>query len=238
MNDFIWTDLSTFDLEAAKRFYTRALGWSYEDDGQGYHSAYVASGEVAGVYSMPEFFRKIKMPSFWMSYIRVADIDRTVELAKSLGGKIELQEDNALGRIALIRDPLGAGFTCIQTDTLKPTRGDAPGQCCWNELVISDLDKAQAFYAGLFGWSFESGGDDQHLIRSSEGQAVGSIQVASNEIKGEKEYWAVSFAVADLASAEQAVAAAGGRVVYSYANAMREHLIVHDDQGAAFTLTA
>jgi len=193
---------------------------------------------LLGVYPIPAFFRKIKMPSFWMSYIRVADIDQTVERAQALGGKIELQEDNALGRIALIRDPLGSGFTCIQTKTLGPTRGSKHGQCCWNELVISDLAKAQAFYSGLFGWTFEPDSDDRHIIRNAESRAVGSIQVAPNAIKGEKEYWAVSFAVKDLSAAKRAVEQAGGAVVYEYANALGSHLIVHDDQGAAFTLTA
>lgn len=238
MNHFVWVDLSTFDAGKAQRFYQRVLGWSYHTDAAGYTTAYANGRETAGLYPMPDFFRKINMPSFWMSYIQVEDVDATVQQAESLGGKIELQEDNAFGRVALIRDPLGAGFTCIQNHQMQSARGEHPGQCCGSELVISDPDQAAAFYAPLFGWSFKPAGNDQHMIHHASGDAIASVQVASNDIKGDKEYWAVYFAVQDLARAQQAIEQAGGSVVYTYDTPAGQVLVAHDDQGAAFQLTA
>ncbi|MEM9348080.1 MAG: VOC family protein [Planctomycetota bacterium] len=238
MNDFTWVDLSTFDLAKARAFYERVLGWSYLDAGGGYSVSMAGWVEAAGLYPMPEFFRKIKMPSFWMSYIEVADIDATVAKAEALGAEIELREDNAFGRIALIRDPLGAGFTVNQNEAMKSSRGDDHGMWCWSELVISDLSKAETFYSNLFGWSFTAGNQDQHMIHHADGQAVGSVQVAANEIKGDKEYWAVCFTVQDLAQAAQTIEQAGGQVVDQYETSDGQVLIARDDQGATFYLTA
>ncbi|MEO0476782.1 MAG: VOC family protein [Planctomycetota bacterium] len=240
MNDFIWVDLSTFDPAKAHRFYGRVLGWSFDTDASGYSNASTAgvAQPTAGLYPMPEFFRKIKMPSFWMSYIQVADIDAVVAKAGGLGARIELQEDNALGRIALVRDPLGAGFTCIQNDALNSGQGNAPGQYAGSELVISDPGRANDFYSSLFNWSFKDQGHDQYTIHQHDGEVIASMQAASNDVKGDKEYWAVYFVVKDLGQARQAIEAADGAVIYAYDAFSGEVLIGVDDQGAAFYLSA
>ena len=66
---------------------------------------------------MPEKFQSIRMPSFWMSYIHVQNIEETVRVAKANGAIIEVSPEAAPGGglVALIRDPAGAGFTCYES---------------------------------------------------------------------------------------------------------------------------
>ena len=109
--DFAWTDLSTFDTGAARAFYAALFGWRF-DEQDGYHYAQVGSRKSAGVFAMPRKFQEMGLPSFWMSYISVTDIDQVVERAKEQGAIVEVQPTTFMdqGRIALIRDPAGAGL--------------------------------------------------------------------------------------------------------------------------------
>ena len=46
----------------------------------------------------------------WLPYFKVVDVDRSIEKARSLGGKLILQS----GKVAVLSDPTGAAFG-IQT---------------------------------------------------------------------------------------------------------------------------
>lgn len=236
--DLTWIDLSTFDVELAQRFYGNLLGWEFTFDDSGYITSSSDSDKIscAGLYEMPNFFQKIKMPSFWMTYMRVDDIAAIVNKAKELGGKIELEEEGDFGKVALIRDPSGAGFTCYEGNILKSYHSDLHGNWSWSELFVSDISLVRAFYTNLFDWRIEPQIADRYMICNKGGNKIGSLQVAANEIKGDKEFWAVYFAVRDLSVAEVLVADAGGQVVSRHENADGSYLLVYDNQGAAFFL--
>ena len=235
--NFVWTDLSTFDTGKATSFYQRVLGWSFEQEGDGYYNAHLGSAPCAGLYEMPAFFQKIRMPSFWMTYIAVEDIKAVATKAQELGGKLEIKEDNAKGKVALIRDPAGAGFTCYQGDALAAGHHpEIAGHWCYSELFVSDLALVQDFYAGLFGWTFQPQPDDRYLIHNATGENIGAVQVASEEVKGKKEFWAVYFAVPDVDAALTLVKAAGGQIEGTYPHALGTQGLAYDDQGAAFFL--
>ncbi|MEM9419721.1 MAG: VOC family protein [Planctomycetota bacterium] len=238
--DFTWTDLSALDLEQATLFYGQVLNWQLIDDADGYRTCAVGGEACAGLFSMPAFFRKIKMPSFWMTYIAVDDVDAVVAQAKELGAKVELEDTNPLGRIALIRDPAGAGFTCFQGDAPSAVSPDRqPGRWAWSELFVSDLASVQTFYETLFGWSLHAEADDpdRYAIHNRAGQRIGAVQVASNDVKGDKEYWGSFFAVPDLDKAVQQTQSLGGQVLYTHTNHDGTHHLIRDPQGAACYLT-
>ena len=238
--DFTWVDLSTFDVAAAEKFYGSVLHWEFESDESGYVNCSVSNDACAGLYEMPEFFQKIRMPSFWMTYVLVDDVASLVARVEDLGGKVELEETNALGKVALVRDPSGAGFTCYEGSAKGALHSrPKPGQWCWSELFVSDLSKVETFYAELLGWSFEvdDESDDRYIIRGSEGQRVGAVQVASNEVKGDKEFWGVSFSVQDAQATQGEIREAGGTLVYEHVNSDGVHYLAHDSQGAAFFIT-
>ncbi|MEM6984895.1 MAG: VOC family protein [Pseudomonadota bacterium] len=240
-NQFVWVDLSTFDLSAAKAFYAHCFGWAYHEADDGYEVCLANRVAVAGLYTMPEVFQKMGMPSFWMSYVQVADLDLTVSRAEALGAKIEIRPQAGPGdsRIALIRDPAGAGFTCLEGDW-GVARSDKNGadRPAWHELHVSDVELVKNFYEGVFGWRIVAGegADRYEIFHPDSPSAIAGIQVSPNEVKGDKEYWGVYIAVDDLAHASAQIANAGGEVVTEQPLGDRPALLAYDPQGAAFYL--
>ncbi len=235
---FSWVDLSTFDLGAARRFYNRVFGWTFSADASGYLQCAAGGQPRAGLFTMPAFFQRINTPPFWMSYIAVPDVSAVVETARTLGGRVELEERGAFGEVALIRDPSGAGFTCHQDQwTRAPRDATRPGSWVWTELFVSELARVRRFYETLFGWRISELGGDRHAIVNGRGETIATIQVASNDVKGPEEFWAVYFAVDELDAAARAVEEVGGQTIYKHVNAEGVHLLARDDQGAAFFLS-
>ncbi|CAM1362838.1 VOC family protein [Tenacibaculum xiamenense] len=214
-NNFVFADLSTYDLVIAKSFYSNVFDWSYPKNFDDYLTAKYQTREVSGLYEMPEKFRRMKMPSFWMSYIQVNDIDKTLEKAKELGGTIEfIDKEQLIGKIALIRDPLGAGFTVYEGDSLNARFEDKPNTFIWSELFISDFSKVKMFYEGVFNWKLEEGQSDRFFIKNREDVIIGAIQELDSKIKGDKEYWSVFFGVANIEQTKEKVLQNGGKLVY------------------------
>ena len=56
--DLLWIDLSTFDVDAAKKFYGGLFKWTFETDQSGYHYAYRGRKLCTALYEMPPFFQK------------------------------------------------------------------------------------------------------------------------------------------------------------------------------------
>ncbi|MEV0696959.1 VOC family protein [Saccharopolyspora sp. NPDC050389] len=93
------------------------------------------------------------------------------------------------------------------------TGSDAPrenlraGTPCWIELVTTDVDKACEFYAGLFGWEYETHRDPRaglHVIALQEGFPVASIREAADG----RSQWRLFLATEN----SSATAAAAGRL--------------------------
>lgn len=234
---FAWIDLSTFNVEKALSFYRKVFGWEFSEDSSGYINCTLKGVPCAGLYEMPAFFQKIRMPSFWMTYISVGDVRAVAAKAAELGGKVELEEEDSQGRVALIRDPAGAGFTCYEGAARAAKRDFSKAGCwCWTELMVSEIGLVRDFYTTLFDWRIEPEWEDRYAIGTASGRKIGAIQVASEEVKGAKEYWAVYFAAPNLEDAMEAVKRAGGEVGGSYPHEYGTQVLAYDDQGAAFFL--
>lgn len=218
-NHFVFADLSTYNLETAKAFYSSIFEWEYQtEDGQ-YCLATIQGNEVSGLYETPQKFKDMNMPSFWMSYIHVENVAKTVSKAKALGGIIELvDKDNAIGKIALIRDPLGAGFTIYEGNQLNTRSENTANGFIWNELFVSDLAKVQPFYEGIFDWKISGIEDHRYAILDSNEKTIGHINVVSNDIKGKYEYWGVFFSVENVATIKRRVLDNGGALLYEDEN--------------------
>ena len=122
-NKFVWTDLSTFDLSVARRDYERIFGWSFTGDDQ-YDFALDGQTPVAAIFPMPQKMVEINMPSFWMSYVGADDLEGKVKKAHSYKGvviEVEPTHFDEHSRIALVRDPSGAGFTLYEGPDITPT---------------------------------------------------------------------------------------------------------------------
>src|SRR4051812_10410720 len=144
---FSWAELATSDAEAAKDFYTRLFGWSYDDrpvgEGQVYSMAQRAGANVAALFTATE------QPPHWNCYVTVSSADETAGRVASLGGTVIAEPFDvfASGRMAVFSDPAGATLAVWQPgDHIGASRVNEPGALTWTDLVTPGPEQAAAFY--------------------------------------------------------------------------------------------
>ena len=120
-----WTDLTVDDAEAIRDFYSEVVGWKADPvDMGGYNDFNMtppASGEaVAGVCHAKGV--NTGLPTQWIIYVTVEDIERSSSRCKALGGKILDGPTGSLGkdRTCVIQDPAGAVMALFQGGTVEP----------------------------------------------------------------------------------------------------------------------
>lgn len=112
---FYWNELMTRDVDKAKKFYSDAMGWSFEampgPGGSTYWIAKTGDESVAGLFDIsgPEYKG---VPESWMPYIAVDDVDARVKKATKAGAKVMKPAFDVpgVGRIAVLLEPGGAGI--------------------------------------------------------------------------------------------------------------------------------
>ncbi len=119
---FVWNELNTWDVEAAKAFYGQTLGWTFEampmEDDAGTYWVALADGEmVAGIFAMtsPDFDG---VPAHWFAYVEVDDVDVRTALVEEAGGTIIRPPFDVagVGRIAIVKAPDGSVIGWITSD--------------------------------------------------------------------------------------------------------------------------
>jgi predicted enzyme related to lactoylglutathione lyase len=110
-----WNELYTNNVDGSTQFYTSLFGWSPKQS-PGYTELRNGDRPAGGMIEIkPEWG---PVPPNWAVYFAVADLDTSLEQAKSLGGTVEvppMQVEN-VGRFAVLQDPQGAYFSVIQLD--------------------------------------------------------------------------------------------------------------------------
>ena len=118
---FSWTDLTTPDQDAAKRFYTGLFGWEADDrpvgDGAVYSMMMLGGKAVAAISFQPQQQRDAGVPPAWNSYITVESADQALARAKELGATVHADAFDVLdvGRMGVVQDPHGAFFLVWET---------------------------------------------------------------------------------------------------------------------------
>lgn len=236
---FVWSDLSTYDMAAAKADYADLFGWSFKGDGS-YNFATLDGKEVAAIFPMPQRLAEMDMPSFWMSYVRVDNVDATVAKARTHADaiiEVEPQPFSADARIALIRDPSGAGFTVYEGPDITPQANGA-GHVAARYHHVPDIALIEPFYNDLFGWRFEKTADTPwpvHDIRHPDGSVIARAEEVPEEIRGKYRYWIPCFAVQSVDAAISQLKGLGGDVA---SELIGGRILVADQQGAHFMIRA
>ncbi len=96
-NPFCHIELNTTDVNKAKAFYTKLFDWQLEDVMDGaYTMIKVGKGTGGGLMKNP----MPGVPSFWLAYVEVDDIEASTKKAASLGAKV----------VRDVQDPTGAAL--------------------------------------------------------------------------------------------------------------------------------
>src|SRR5579864_5998951 len=82
---YIWSELSTRNLDAAKGFYDSVFGW--QATGNGYTEWKLGDSTVGGAMAMGDQF-PAEVPSHWRVYFATADADASVARAQELGAQV------------------------------------------------------------------------------------------------------------------------------------------------------
>jgi uncharacterized protein len=116
-----WHELNTWDPELALDFYTRTLGWKFEEsplpDGASYWIAHHQGRPVGGIFELTAPACE-GIPSHWMTYMAVSDIDYAERAATGAGGEV-LRPSAAIpgvGKLAVVTDATGALIGLIEPD--------------------------------------------------------------------------------------------------------------------------
>ncbi|MDJ0826380.1 MAG: VOC family protein [Rhodobacter sp.] len=236
---FIWTDLSTFDMATARADYGALFGWTFRGD-EAYDFAGIGEVPSAAIFPMPAKLTEIGMPSFWMSYVQVKDLDAVVDRARSHDGAIVEIEPQAFdddARIALVRDPSGAGFTLYEGPGIAAAAGGA-GTVVARYHHLPDVGLIEAFYRDLFGWTFHKAHEKPWRvfdIRHPDGTLVAQAEEVPEAVRGKFRYWMPCFAVSSVASASDTLAEHGGTLASDLQDG---RVVVADRQGAHFMIRA
>jgi predicted enzyme related to lactoylglutathione lyase len=108
-NPFSYCELHTDDPSKAKAFYAGLFDWKLSDTpfpGGIYTEIKTGDGIEGGLMkSMAP-----NVPSHWLTYIKVADLVASTAKAKTLGGKVlvDNQPIPEVGRFSVVADPTGA----------------------------------------------------------------------------------------------------------------------------------
>jgi predicted enzyme related to lactoylglutathione lyase len=125
---------------------------------------------------------------------------------------------------------------------VQPASGEHhPGKVVWTDLVTSDLAGAKRFYGELFGWTFTDihTGDSDYSVALHDGEPMGGLlerPVRAGEQR--QPAWLTFISVRDVAAAERATVAHGGKVLSkprSYPQRGRQAVFA-DPQGAVFAV--
>jgi len=114
-----WTDLTVDNAEEIRNFYSAVVGWKTDPiDMGGYNDFNMtppASDEaVAGVCHAKG--GNTGLPTQWIMYVTVEDIESSADRCKQLGGKVLTGPTGSAGkdRTCVIQDPAGAVIALYQ----------------------------------------------------------------------------------------------------------------------------
>jgi predicted enzyme related to lactoylglutathione lyase len=111
-----WTELMTRDVAAARDYYGKVCGWTWESmpmpDAGDYWLGLRDGVPTAGMMDMAGLPGMDGVPPHWFSYFAVDDVDAAVRATKAAGGTVirEPFEVPGTGRIAILEDPTGAAM--------------------------------------------------------------------------------------------------------------------------------
>jgi predicted enzyme related to lactoylglutathione lyase len=118
-NTFGWAELNSRGFDKAEPFYKKVFGWgdkkSAMGEGQGEYTEFLVNGEsIAGGMEMNPMV-PAQVPSYWLAYFTVADVDKAHEKATAAGAKSMLEpQEFPGGRFSILTDPQGAAFGLLK----------------------------------------------------------------------------------------------------------------------------
>jgi predicted enzyme related to lactoylglutathione lyase len=244
---FVWYELTTPDVEGAKKFYPRFTGWGTLPFDNDYTMWTTGGVPLAGLFRLSDEMRQQGVPPNWMPYIEASNVDETAAKATSLGGSVKMGPADipGTGRYAVLQDPQGATFGVYKSSNsmgLGPWDGTAVvGRFSWHELMTTDRVAAFEFYRALFGWEkngeMDMGGGEMYDMYGKGDKMYGGIFNRMGDMAGMHPFWLVYIHVKDVGKAVAIATKAGATIQRPQMDIPGGSIaILGDPQGAGFAL--
>jgi predicted enzyme related to lactoylglutathione lyase len=240
---FVWHDLVTDNPALCRAFYAALLGWTFEpSDGlePGYMLIKQGGLMIGGIAPAP---RRDNQPvvAQWLSYVQVADVDKTVDVVRRDGGRVLRAPLNARKdlRVAVVQDPQGAPIgLASRAPVVDDPASPALNRWLWMEYVARDPDAALRFYHDTIGFDHqisESRQDFTYYLLTTDRPHAGLFR---SPWPHDTSAWLPYVRVADPAAAAARAVELGGTIVLSPRAAVRNGslAIVLDPTGAPLAL--
>ena len=203
---FIWADLVTYDLAAAREFYFSLFNWRFDEFGN-YTVAYNEDRPICGMFHRKRPEGHPEATSRWFGYISVPNVKRAQRSVTEAGGRV-LQEPRKVpgrGEQAVFADPEGALF-----GVMKSISGDpedflaANGDWIWIQLLANDAKKSSDFYRGVAGYEVVENKEPNRVsdfVLTSKGYARATVRMIPTANGNVKPSWLPFVRVPEIQSA-------------------------------------
>jgi uncharacterized protein len=218
---FVWYELMTTDVEAAKAFYTNVIGWGTQDastPGTPYTLFTVRGIPVCGLMGLQEDAKRAGAKPRWMGYVGVNDVDAAADRFKHLGGAVHVPPTDTpnISRYSIVDDPQTATLALLKWHNAGPPLAAVgePGRVGWHELYADNWEKAFAFYREVFDWqkaAADYGPLGAYHLFSAGGQMLGGMFNRPATVPDP--FWLYYFDIGDIDAAVKRVTACGGHVL-------------------------
>jgi predicted enzyme related to lactoylglutathione lyase len=237
---FIWRDLLTSDVGAARKFYGALFGWQFADTANGRYVVITHGGRPIGGMVAAQPGMKVNV-SQWVSWLSVPDVDAAAQLVRESGGNVIRGPLDLAGRgrLAVVTDPQGALLVLVRTADGDPPDGEsADGDWLWTEIWTHDAEASSGFYGALVGYAVQDtavAGAPYRVFRQGRTARAGLIRSPFTHVTTN---WLPYIRVADAQAVTARVEGLGGRVLVAPADDRRRGTaaIIGDPSGAAFAI--
>jgi predicted enzyme related to lactoylglutathione lyase len=236
---FVWADLVTDDVTAARKFYGELFGWTFEDTGD-YAIALNDGRPVGGLFARPRPKDEPGQPR-WIGYVSVADVQRVRDAVTRAGGRVLLRPQKFPGRgdQAVFADDGGALFGVVHSSSGDPEDFlPEPGDWIWMQLLTHDARQAGRFYQSVGGYEVivntASSLPDSFLL-ARDGYARAAITALPPEYGQVKPAWLPFVRVLSVTTSVEQARQLGGNVLLEPAPALLDGrvAVIADPTGAA-----
>jgi uncharacterized protein len=215
---FIWADLVTDDVSAARKFYNQLFGWQFLNAG-GYYIAMNDSHPIGGMFQKPRPPNDPAAKPRWFGYISVSDVKKAERKTIKAGGRTILPPQNfpKRGEQAVFADPEGAIFGVIKSSSGDPEDYlGGPGDWIWIQLLSRNAQKAGEFYRAVAGYEVVETAQPERLndyVLVSKGFARATVRNLRAESKDVNPTWLPYVRVEDVRETVRKAKEFGGAVL-------------------------
>ncbi len=245
IGQFVWVDLLTDDMAAAKRFYGGLFGWQFEDapgDPVLYSVIHHLGVPIGGIAPIDDADVNVASAR-WLSLMSVEDVDEAVDRVLRAGGHLDREpwDNPTRGRLAVVTDPQGATVAFVRSLGGDPPNLEASdlvsGRWMWIELWTRDAAAAITLYQSIAGYGVESTdvfASPEYRVLTRDGRPrAGVNQIPWPEVQPN---WLPYIKVDDPAAVARRARELGGSVLIPPLQEVRNGsaALLLDPAGAAF----